>query len=113
MRQKNSSKIYKKFLIYIIRTTSNRRDGIVVRASASQLVDLVFISKWSHTKRSLKMIFTASLMGDQCKRDGVANKPASLVVVSLAKTLNRMPPSLCGRKVVGPSSLLVMVAQSN
>ena len=38
------------------------------------------------------------------------NKPASLLVVSLGKTLNGMPPSLCGRQVVGPSSLLVVVA---
>ena len=29
------------------------------------------------------------------------NKPASLLVVSLDKTLNGMPPSLCGRQMVG------------
>ena len=38
------------------------------------------------------------------------NKPASLLVASLGKTLNKMPPSLCGRQVVGPSSLPVVVA---
>ena len=32
------------------------------------------------------------------------NKPASLLVVSLGKTLNGMPPSLCGRQVAEPSS---------
>ena len=37
------------------------------------------------------------------------NKPASLLVVSLDKTLNGMPPSLCGRHVMGPSSLPVVV----
>ena len=41
------------------------------------------------------------------------NKPASLLVVSLGKALNEMPPSLCGRQVMGPSSLPVVVAQSD
>ena len=39
-------------------------------------------------------------------------KPASSSVVSLGKTLYEMSPSLCGRQVVGPSSLFVLVAQS-
>ena len=51
------------------------------------------------------MVFTASLLGAQYKRDSVENKPASLFVVFLDKALNGMPPSLCGRQVVGPSSL--------
>ena len=34
------------------------------------------------------------------------NKPANSLIVPLDKTLNRMPPSLCGRQVVGSSSLL-------
>ena len=59
------------------------------------------------------MIFTASLVGAQHNRDSVENKPASLLVVFLGKTLNEMPPSSCDRQVVGPSSQLVMVAQSN
>ena len=41
------------------------------------------------------------------------NKPASLLVVSLSKTLNRMPLSLCGRQGVKPGSLPAMVVQSN
>ena len=41
------------------------------------------------------------------------NKPASLLVVSFEKALNGMPPSLCSRQVVRPSSLPVMVAQSD
>ena len=44
--------------------------------------------------------------------DSVENKPASLIVVSLDKTLNGMPPSLGGRQLVGPSSPPVAVAQS-
>ena len=42
------------------------------------------------------MVFTASLLGTEQNRDSVEDKPASLLVVS---------PSLCGRQVVGPSSL--------
>ena len=41
------------------------------------------------------------------------NKPASLLVVSLGKALNGMPSSLCGRQMVGPSSLPVVVVQSD
>ena len=59
------------------------------------------------------MVFTASLRGAQHKRNSVENEPASLLVVSLGKALNEMPPSLCGRQVVGPSSLPVVVAQSD
>ena len=59
------------------------------------------------------MIFTASLLGAQHIRDSVENKPASFLVVSLGKALNGMPPSLCGRQMVGPSSLPVVVAQSD
>ena len=36
------------------------------------------------------------------KRDGVNNKPASLLVVSLGKTLNGTLPPLCGRQVAYP-----------
>ena len=59
------------------------------------------------------MVFTASLLGAQHKRNSVENKSASLLVVSLGKALNGMPPSLCGRQMVGPSSLPVVVAQSD
>ena len=59
------------------------------------------------------MVFTASLLGAQHIRDSVENKPASSLVVSLGKELNGMLPSLCGRQMVGPSSLPVAVAQSN
>ena len=59
------------------------------------------------------MVFTASLLGAQHIRDSVENKPASFLVVSLGKALNGMPQSLCGRQMVGPSSLPVVVAQSD
>ena len=56
------------------------------------------------------MALITSLLGAQQNRDSVENKPANLLVVSLGKTLNEMPPSLWGRQVVGPSSLPVVVA---
>ena len=45
-----------------------------------------------------KMVFTVFLRGSQHKkRDSVDNMPASLLVVSLGKVFNGMPPSSCGR----------------
>ena len=86
----------------------------MVRASDSQSIDLGFISLVESYQKTLKkMVFTAFLLGAQHIRDSVENKPASLLVVSLGKVLNGMPPSLCGRQMVGPSSLPVVVAQSD
>ena len=82
---------------------SNRRDGVAVRASASQSVDLGFISLVESYQKTLKMVFTASLLGAQHIRYSVENKPARLLIVSLGKALNGMPPSLCGRQMVGPT----------
>ena len=59
------------------------------------------------------MVFIASLLCALLIKDSVKNKPASLLVVSLGKTLNGMSPSLNGRKVVEPSSFLIAVAKSN
>ena len=59
------------------------------------------------------MVFTASLLDAQHIRGSVENKPASFLAVSLGKALNGMPPSLCGKQMVGPSSLPVAVAQSD
>ena len=56
------------------------------------------------------MVFAAFLFGAQQNRDSVENKPAILLVVFMGKTLNGMPISLCGRQVVGPSSLPVVVS---
>ena len=57
-----------------------------------------------------KMVLTAFLLGAQQNRDSVENKPATLLVVSLGNALNGIPLFLCGRQVVGPSSLPVVVA---
>ena len=59
----------------------------MVRAFASQSVDLGSISQVESYQKTLKMVFTASLLGAQHNRDSVENKPASLLVVSLGKTL--------------------------
>ena len=83
----------------------------MVRASVLQSVDLEFISQVKSYQKTLKMVFIAYLLGAQQNRDSVKNKSASLLVVSLGKVLNGMPPSLCGRLVVGPSSLLVVMAR--
>ena len=56
------------------------------------------------------MVFTAFPLGAQQNRDSVENKPPSFLVGSLGEILNGMPVSSCGRQVVGPSSLPVMVA---
>ena len=42
--------------------------------------------------------------------DSVETKPASLLVLSLGKAFNGMPSSLCGKQVMGPSRLPVVVA---
>ena len=46
-------------------------------------------------------------------KDTVEYKPTRLLVVSLGKALDRMPPFSCGRQMGGPSSLPIVVAQSD
>ena len=64
-------------------------------------------------QKTVKMVSTASLLGARHLRGAVENKPTSLLVVSLGKALNGMPLSLCGRQVVGPSNLPVVVSLSD
>ena len=52
------------------------------------------------------MVFTASLIGEEKKRD-------SSLVASWEKTLLENSPSLCGRQEVESSSLPIVVAQSD
>ena len=82
----------------------------MVRASALQSVDWDSFPKSSSYQKTLKMVFTASLLGAQQNRNSVENKPASLLVVPLGKTLIWMPPSLSDRQVVGPNNLPIVVA---
>ena len=82
----------------------------MVRASASQSVDLGFISLVESYQKTLKNGIHSFPAWRSAYRNSVENKAASFLVVSLGKTFNGMPLSLCGRQVMGPSSLPVMVA---
>ena len=68
--------------------------------SASGGVDTGLISSWVKPM-TLKLVFTAFLFDVQHYRDSVENKPASLLVVPLGRTLSGIPPSWCGRQVAG------------
>ena len=78
-----------------------------------QLVDLGVILQVDLYHKTLKNDIHSFHTWRSAHGDSVENKLASLPVVSLGKALNGMPPSLCGRQVVGPSSLPVMEAQSD
>ena len=82
----------------------------MVRTSPSQSVDLGFISQVESYQKTLENGIHSFPAWRSANRDSVENKPASLFVVSLGKTVNGMPPSLCGRQMVGPGSLPVVVA---
>ena len=71
----------------------------MIRASASQSVDLGFIPLVESYQKTLKMASIASLLGARHLSEVVENKPASLLVVFLGKALNGTPPPLCGRQV--------------
>ena len=74
-----------------------------MRASASQSVDLGFIPLVESYQKTFKNgIHSFPAWRSALKRDSVENKPASLLVVSLGKTLNGTPPPLCGRQVALP-----------
>ena len=63
----------------------------MVRASASQSVDLGFIPLVESYQKTLKIVPIASLLGARHLWEVVKNKPASSLVVSLGKALNGMP----------------------
>ena len=63
----------------------------MVRASASQSVDLGFIPLLESYQKTLKTISIASLLGAQNLWEVVENKPESSLVVSLGKALNGTP----------------------
>ena len=82
----------------------------MVRASALQSVDLGFISRVESYQKTFKNGIHSFPSWRSANGDSVDNKTASLLVVSLGKALNGMPPPMCCRQVVGPSSLPVLVA---
>ena len=85
----------------------------MVGASASQSVDLGLVRQVESCQKTLKNDIHSFPTWRSAHRDSVENKPASLLVVSLDKALNGMPPSSWGRPVARPSSLLVVVALSD
>ena len=92
---------------------NSRHDGVVVRASASQSVDMRLIPQVESYQKTIKNGIHSLPAWRSAYRDSVENKPARLLVVSLGKTLNGMPPCSCGRQVARPSSLPVVVVQSD
>ena len=88
----------------------DQRNGVVVKASALQSVDLRLISQVESYQKTFKNHIYSFPAWRSTNRDSVENKPASLLVVSFGKTLNGITPSLCGTQMVGPSSLPVVVA---
>ena len=71
----------------------------MVRASASQSVDLGYIPLVESYRKTLKNgIHSFPAWRSAFKREVVENKPASSLVVSLGKALNGTPPPLCGRQ---------------
>ena len=75
----------------------------MVGASALQLVDLGFISQVESYQKTLKNGIHSFPAWRSAHRGGVENKPAILLVVSLSKAFNWMPPSRCGRQVASPA----------
>ena len=71
----------------------------MVRASASQSVDLELISLVDSYQKTFKMVSVASLLGARHLEEVVENKSASLLVVSLGKALNGTPPPIRSRQV--------------
>ena len=58
---------------------------------------------------TLKMVFTASLLGAQLKINGIEKKPSKLASRVVEEALDMISTSLCGKLVVGPSILSVAV----
>ena len=63
----------------------------MVRASASQSVDLGFILLVESYQKLLKIVSIASLLGARHLWEVLENKPTSSHVVSLGKALNGTP----------------------
>ena len=89
------------------------RDGVVIKAFPSQSVHPGFIPQVESYQKTLKNVIHSFPAWHLALRNNVEIKPASLFVESLSKALNWVFLSSCGRQVAGPSSLPVLVAQSD
>ena len=78
---------------------STRRNGVVVKASASQSVDLGFISLVESYQKTLKTGIHSFPAWHSAFRKIVENKPANSLVEFLGNALNGTLPPFCGRQV--------------
>ena len=81
-------------LVTSIIIATEGRDGVMVRPSASQSVDLGFISRVESYQKTLKNGIHSFPAWRSSNRDSVEKKPASLFATCLGKALNEMPLSL-------------------
>ena len=82
----------------------------MVRASASQSVDLGYIPLVESYQKPLKNCIHSFPAWRSTFREVVENKQASLLV-SLGKTLNETPSPICGRQVAQLSLRRELVAE--
>ena len=78
-----------------------------------QSVDLGFIPEVESYQNTLKNGIQSFAAWRSAHKVTVEYKPAKLLVVSLDKALDGTLPSSCGRQMAGPSSLHILVAQSD
>ena len=76
-----------------------RKCSVAVRTFALQFIDLDSISSLSHNKELENGICCFPAWHSR-EKDTVGKKPLSLLVVSLGKTINGIPPPLLGRQVI-------------
>ena len=69
----------------------DRRDGVVVRAIASQSVDLRLKSLVESYQKTLKNGILSSLLGVRHLGEVMENNPAGLHILSLSKAFNGRP----------------------
>ena len=73
------------------KSIKNRRDGVVVRVSASQSVDLVFVFLVVSHQTTFKNGIQNLRARRSAFKNVVENKPASSLAVFLGKALNGTP----------------------
>ena len=78
--------------------TTNWCDGVVVRTSTLQLVDLGFIPQVESYQKTLNNGIHSFSAWCSANWDSVENKSASLLVLSLGKALNGMAERWQGNK---------------
>ena len=74
-------------------------DGVVVRVSALQSVDVRFTAHVESYQKTLENGIHSFRAYSRHIKNVVESKPESSLVVFLGKALDGMPPFLCGRQV--------------